>query len=116
MIRTGGITGSRPYAYVFFGNQIRIAKLLDGGVTPIFLTHLGMQGFGQGLGQAIGQGFDHDGRKIIVVLLIGEGQVFSSKNPHREGPGPVRRPTALGSHKITQTKIGQIPGLGRLLP
>ena len=76
------VTGCRPDALVVFFDQFFIAQVFSGCVAPQVTAHPGMHALGKGFGQAVGQGLEHDGAVVVVVI---EEVFFFGVHPNTRG-------------------------------
>ena len=68
VVGAGGVAGCGADTLVFFFDQFFIAQSFCGGVTPQVAAHPRMHALGKGFGQAVGQGLEHDGAVVIMVV------------------------------------------------
>ena len=69
MVRTCRVTGCRANTLVFLGNHGFCVQCLSGYIAPQVLANALVQGLGKGFGQPVGQGLEHDGRVIVMVIV-----------------------------------------------
>ncbi len=73
VVRTGGITGRRADAAIFFSDQIRSRQLFQVAKTP-FVADALVQKFRKRLRQTVGDGLGQDG----VVIVVPGFEVFDN--------------------------------------
>lgn len=119
MFRTGGITGGGTDALVVFADEFFVIEILavqslpGRPVTPlkapVDVPYAIMHVLGIGLGQAVGEGLDHDGVVIVVLLFKLFGFFFSTEDGNDEGANSIFFTACFGCDKISNTTIG-LPG------
>src|SRR5215469_10722962 len=69
VIRARRITWSRPYAAIFFLNEIVVAQFFRAAVTPFF-ARISVQALIESISEAITESLRHDGVVIVVLGFV----------------------------------------------
>ena len=108
MVRAGWVAGCGPDASVLLGDELGIAQLLVGRIAPKIHAHTLVQAFGKGFGQAVGEGFEHDGGIIIMVVSKLGFLLFDAQTGGDGEEADVVRPHALGRDEVGQAAVGPL--------
>src|SRR4029077_21297486 len=90
MIRTGGITGSRPDTAVFFADEVGMRQLFVASEPP-GKARLLVQIFGKCFSESICQCFGNDGAVIIMLMLERLRNFICSVNSNGETAEIINR-------------------------
>lgn len=114
MVGRGGIAGSGADAAVLFGDQVLGAQFVGLFVAPLEADLL-VEVLGIGLGEAVADSLDEDGGIVVVLFLVGTGDLVGlASGSDSEGSHVVELSTIFGSDKIATTE-GEGPLFGGLL-
>ena len=110
MIGTGGITGRRPDATIFFRHQLLVGQILVRRVPRA--ARFAVDDFRQTFRQPISERFGHD-RVVIVVVAFEARHELRHSNPRgdREGANVIGDAAALGRHEVGESLIFARGGL-----